>query len=117
MRVKEGDYISVTISDIRYYGVFFKYGKLNGLVHISELSDEFVSDLREILSTGDKAVVKVLKIERNGFIRASLKQVPEDKMEIIKVPKPVIIDRGADNLIAKLPEWIENTLKETDKYV
>ncbi|MCD8204452.1 MAG: S1 RNA-binding domain-containing protein [Coprobacillus sp.] len=117
MRIKENDYIEVTINDIRYYGVFFKYGKLSGMVHVSEMSDEFVSNIREILSPGDKAVVKVLKIEKNGFIRASLKQVPEDKAKIVKTPREVFIDHGADTLLEKLPSWIENTLKEMNQYV
>ncbi|MCD8204068.1 MAG: S1 RNA-binding domain-containing protein [Coprobacillus sp.] len=116
MKISEGDYIKVNIVDTRYYGVLFKYGKQEGLIHVSELSNDFVFSITSILAPGDKAVVKVLKIERNGFIRASLKQVPEDKYSVTKAPIDEIIDTGPDRLLEKLPTWIESALKEMDKY-
>ncbi len=117
VKISEGDYIKVNIEDIRYYGVLFSCGKRTGLVHVSELSDDFVFNIGSILAPGDKAVVKVLKIENNGFIRASLKQVPEDKRFIEKKPVEKIVDSGPERLLNKLPEWIDKTLKEMDKYV
>ena len=39
-----------------------------GLVHISKLSKQRVNKVRDVVSIGDKIVVKVLKIDEQGRI-------------------------------------------------
>lgn len=55
-----------------------------GLVHISEVSTEYVNDVKDHLKEGDNVKVKVLGTE-NGKISLSIKQVmlenPEKKRE------------------------------------
>lgn len=48
---------------------------IDGLVHISQLENERVKSVRDVLSEGDEVLVKVLEIDSNGKIRLSRKAV------------------------------------------
>jgi len=47
----------------------------DGLVHISQLDNERVQNVRDILKEGDEVLVKVLEIDTQGKIRLSRKAV------------------------------------------
>jgi polyribonucleotide nucleotidyltransferase len=47
----------------------------DGLVHISQLSDQRVENVRDVVSEGDVVKVKVLEVDRQGRIRLSMKEV------------------------------------------
>ena len=49
----------------------------DGLVHISQISDERVENVSEKLSEGDMVKVKVLEVDRQGRVRLSMKAVNE----------------------------------------
>jgi polyribonucleotide nucleotidyltransferase len=47
----------------------------DGLVHISQISDERVDKVSDRLNEGDVVKVKVLEIDRQGRVRLSMKEV------------------------------------------
>ena len=47
----------------------------DGLVHISQISDERVENVSDKLSEGDSVRVKVLEVDKQGRIRLSIKAV------------------------------------------
>ena len=49
----------------------------DGLVHISQISDERVENVSDKLSEGDTVKVKVLEIDKQGRIRLSMKAIAE----------------------------------------
>lgn len=51
----------------------------DGLVHISQISDEHVEKVSDKLSEGDIVRVKVLEIDRQGRVRLSMKAVEEQQ--------------------------------------
>ena len=51
----------------------------DGLVHISQISDERVEKVSDKLSEGDIVKVKVLEIDRQGRVRLSMKEVKDDE--------------------------------------
>ncbi|MFK8054449.1 MAG: polyribonucleotide nucleotidyltransferase [Woeseiaceae bacterium] len=51
----------------------------DGLVHISQISNERVEKVSDKLSEGDVVRVKVLEVDRQGRIRLSMKEVGEDE--------------------------------------
>lgn len=53
----------------------------DGLVHISQISDERVENVSDKLSEGDVIQVKVLEVDRQGRIRLSMKAVNEETSE------------------------------------
>ncbi|MEC9411982.1 MAG: polyribonucleotide nucleotidyltransferase [Pseudomonadota bacterium] len=53
----------------------------DGLVHISQISEERVENVSDKLSEGDLIQVKVLEVDRQGRIRLSMKAVNEETKE------------------------------------
>ncbi|NOU21734.1 MAG: polyribonucleotide nucleotidyltransferase [Methyloglobulus sp.] len=50
----------------------------DGLVHISQISDDHVDKVSDKLTEGDVVRVKVLEIDRQGRVRLSMKEVDKD---------------------------------------
>ena len=62
--LKEGMILNGTVRNVIDFGAFVDIGvKHDGLVHISELSDKFVKNPRDVVSVGDIVKVKVIGIE------------------------------------------------------
>jgi polyribonucleotide nucleotidyltransferase len=68
------------VAKIMDFGAFVNIlpGK-DGLVHISQISDERVENVSDKLSEGDVVKVKVLEVDRQGRIRLSMKAVSADE--------------------------------------
>ena len=47
----------------------------DGLVHISQISNERVNEVTDVLSEGDVVQVKVLEVDKQGRVRLSMKAV------------------------------------------
>ena len=60
----EGSIITGVVSHLVDYGAFIDLGGVDGLLHISELSWDFVEHPRDVLSVGDKVEVYVLDVDR-----------------------------------------------------
>lgn len=68
-----------TVIKIMDFGAFVRIlPNKEGLVHISQISDERVENVSDKLSEGDVIKVKVLEIDRQGRIRLSMKAVDSD---------------------------------------
>ena len=53
-----------TVSNVAQFGAFVDLGvHQDGLVHVSQLANKFVSDAREVVKTGDIVKVKVLEVD------------------------------------------------------
>jgi len=64
-------------------GVLGNSGK-EGLVHISQLSDERVNKVRDVVDIGDKILVKVTEIDRQGRVNLSRKAVLKNTVKSTK---------------------------------
>ncbi|TMN35673.1 polyribonucleotide nucleotidyltransferase [Pseudoalteromonas sp. S2755] len=53
----------------------------DGLVHISQISEERVNNVSDHLSVGQEVKVKVLEVDRQGRVRLSIKEALEKKAE------------------------------------
>ena len=121
MEIHVGDLIIGEVTQVRPYVLFltFEDGK-QGLLHISEISNLYIRDIEKYGTIGDKLRVKVLEIDPgNGFLRVSLKQVPEDMAysshEENHKNKVVTNENEFNTLKENLPKWIEETLAEAKK--
>ena len=88
MTLMAGNILEGTVVNITNFGVFVEIEGKTGLVHISEVADSFVKDIREHLSEQDKVKVKVISIDDNGKISLSIKQANIQKKSV----KPVEIE-------------------------
>jgi len=64
------------VKKIMNFGAFVEIlPGVDGLVHISQLGHERVNEVRDVVQEGDKILVKVLDIDKNGKIQLSRKAV------------------------------------------
>ena len=62
--LKEGMVLEGTVSNVAAFGAFVDLGvHQDGLIHVSQLANRFVSDAREIVKTGQIVKVKVLEVD------------------------------------------------------
>ncbi len=77
MQLEVGAVTEGKVTGIAKFGVFVEIEKgVTGLVHISEISKNFVKDITKILKFGDVVKVKILSFE-NDKLSLSIKQVQE----------------------------------------
>ena len=75
MALQVGDIVEGKVTGIKPFGAFVSLPEnKNGLVHISEVSYEFVQDLSAVLEEGQTVQVKVLSIAPDGKIALSIKR-------------------------------------------
>lgn len=75
MALQVGDIVEGKITGIKPFGAFVSLPESkNGLVHISEVSYEFVQDLSTVLKEGQAVQVKVISIAPDGKIALSIKR-------------------------------------------
>lgn len=118
---KIGDVIKGTVTEIRPYGVLIDFGDgINGLLHISEISDRYVSDITYFCEINTEIAVKIIDInEHNHFLRVSLKQVPVDqRLERPKRKRKKYVfnkdDYDFTPLKEALPKWIKNSTNRNE---
>ncbi|KKP46109.1 MAG: Polyribonucleotide nucleotidyltransferase, partial [candidate division WS6 bacterium GW2011_GWB1_33_6] len=71
-----GEIYDGKVASIMEYGAFVDIAPgISGLVHVSEITDEFVKDVRKYLKEGDTIKVKLIAKDRDGKLKLSIKQV------------------------------------------
>lgn len=87
MPVSVGEIIEGTVTGITNFGAFVQLpGGKNGLVHISEISHDYVEKVEDYVKRNEKIKVKVLSITDDGKISLSMRQAKP------KSSKPAEID-------------------------
>jgi len=62
--LQPGMLLEGTVSNVAAFGAFIDLGvHQDGLVHVSQLSNKFVTDAREVVKTGDIVKVKVVEVD------------------------------------------------------
>lgn len=85
MQLTVGDIIEGKITVVKDYGVFVDIGNGKfGMVHISEIAQSYVSEIRDFVKEGDTVKVKVLTISDDGKVSLSIKQAQEPNTEEVK---------------------------------
>ena len=95
-----GNVFEGTITNVTNFGAFVSIeGKEEGLVHISEIANEFISDINQFVKIGEKINVKVLARNAKNKLELSIKQAQAqpDSAEGEQPPKPTKIQRVKQN--------------------
>lgn len=76
MAIEVGNVFEGKVTGVKPFGAFVALpeGK-SGMVHISEVSNEFVQDINAVLKEGQTVNVKVINIAPDGKIALSIKQL------------------------------------------
>ena len=95
MSLEVGAIVEGEVSGITNFGAFVQLpeGKV-GLIHISEVSNVYVKDVREFLKEHDKVKVKVLSIDERGKIGLSIKQLTPPPAPQPKPQRPQVENRA-----------------------
>ena len=80
--VEVGEMYLGKVRRIEKFGAFVEIfpGK-DGLVHISELAEERVGKVEDVLKLGDELLVKVTEIDKQGRVNLSRKAVLKEQRE------------------------------------
>ena len=75
-----GQVLDATITKLANFGAFARLdGGIEGLIHISELSEETIEHPRDVVSEGESIQVRILRIEaERRRLGLSIKQVPDE---------------------------------------
>lgn len=80
---KEGEVLMCTVKKVEKFGAFVildEYHGMEGFIHISEVSTNWVKNIRDFFKEGRKVVVKVMRIDRGKRqIDLSLKRTTEQQ--------------------------------------
>ncbi|AFM39186.1 putative RNA-binding protein with ribosomal protein S1 domain [Desulfosporosinus acidiphilus SJ4] len=75
MAIDVGSIVEGVVTGITNFGAFIELpDRVTGLVHISEVADAYVKDVRDYLKEQDHVKVKVIHVDEKGKIGLSIKQ-------------------------------------------
>ncbi len=75
MALEIGSIVDGVVTGIAKFGAFVELpDKKVGLVHISEVANEYVNDVNDYLKVQDKVKVKIISVDDKGKIALSIKQ-------------------------------------------
>jgi S1 RNA binding domain protein len=114
MTLKAGNIIEGTVINITNFGAFIDVEGKTGLVHISEVADTFVKDIREHLKEQDKVKVKVISVDDNGKISLSIKQALPQKKSVKPVEIDWVTEKGRANT-ANFEDIMSKFLKDSEE--
>jgi|LSQX01.1.fsa_nt_gb S1 RNA binding domain protein len=96
MSVEVGEVLKGKVTGITSFGAFVELPDgSSGMVHISEVSNSFIKDIRDELTEEQEVTVKVMEINDKGKIGLSIKKaLPETKSQHYDKPKNSGRQRG-----------------------
>ena len=72
--IKIGSIVKGEVTGIEPYGVFVKVDNYDGLIHISEIANNFVSNITKYVTIGENIYMKIIGIdEENNRLSLSIK--------------------------------------------
>jgi len=97
--------IEGAVVGITKFGAFVELedGK-KGLIHISEISNQFVKDVNDYLKLNDQVKAKVIHISDDGKIDLSIKRLNEDEEYLEKLEKSKAMFEQKLNKFLKLSQ-------------
>lgn len=120
MQLKIGQVIEGTVTGIQPYGAFVMIDdNTSGLIHISEISDGYVKDVKNFVNIKDKVRVKVIDLdETSAHARLSLKALQNSTLrkEKIRHKKSYLppMEIGFQSIADAMIQWIERANKENE---
>ena len=116
MSIETGSKYQGKVSGITHFGAFVDLpeGK-TGLVHISEVADQYVKDINEFIKVGDDVTVKVLKVGDDGKIGLSIRKAQEKSQGKKREPKKTSFEDKMNRFLKDSEENLATLRKQSDK--
>ncbi|KAJ1403044.1 S1 domain [Sesbania bispinosa] len=85
-----GSVVTGSVQSLKPYGAFIDIGGINGLLHVSQISHDRVTDIATVLQPGDMLKVMILSHDRErGRVSLSTKKLEPTPGDMIRNPKLV----------------------------
>jgi len=82
MSLEIGSVVEGKVTSVMPFGAFVSIeGNNSGLVHISEITNEYIENINDYIKNGDKVKVKVIGVDKSGKISLSIKKALETKQD------------------------------------
>ncbi|HEY8348530.1 MAG TPA: S1 RNA-binding domain-containing protein [Clostridia bacterium] len=118
MQVEVGSIVEGKVAGITNFGAFIQLpdGK-TGLVHISEIAEEYVKDIKDHLKENQQVKVKVLSME-NGKISLSIKKAadPKETRKTSSVPAEIDWNRNGSESLS-FEDRLAKFLKDSEEKI
>lgn len=119
MQIEVGNVVSGKVVGIKPFGAFVDLGNgKRGLVHISEVSSEYVKEVKDYLEEGQSVNVKIIKMSSGGKIELSIKQadpkVKEEEKKCEEIRKK-ISDARFEDMMNKFKKLSDDKLLDFNK--
>lgn len=114
MKYRVNNIVTGKITGIKDYGMFVSLdGYYNGLIHLSEISRDFVKNIEDYGKIGEEIRVKILDIDEEKYqMKLSIKDINYKINK--KARKPLIEDvNGFLKLKQNLNKWIHEKIGKT----
>ncbi len=117
MPLKQGEIVEGKVKRIAPFGAFVEIDGAVGLVHISEVSLDYVQDINDYVKIGDTVRVKVVSLEEKGKINLSIKKALEEEGK--KTCRPADIDwsTNASKPNMSFEDMLSKFKQESDKKI
>ena len=101
MALKIGTIATGKVLSVMPFGAFVSLPeKKSGLVHISEITSEYIEDINDYIKVGDTVKVKVIGVDKAGKLSLSIKKANSEEKRGEKKPegriRPADIDWSAN---------------------
>lgn len=116
MLVEVGNIVDGRVAGITNFGAFIQLpGGKTGLVHISEIAEEYVKDIKNHLKENQEVKVKILSMD-NGKISLSIKRAISQDTAPKASKQPVEVDWGKNKCEGMtFEERLAKYLKDSDE--
>ena len=113
---KVGKIVKGTITGVEKYGIFVNLDNFySGLIHISEMSDDFVKNTGDYGEVGELIIARIIEIdETTNHVKLSIKGINHRVNSKNKKTKIKETGTGFEPLINNLEYWITEKLHEID---
>ncbi len=117
---KVGQHVKVRVTGVQPYGAFVETpDNTEGLIHISEVMDDYVHNIKKLLSEGQIVKAKILSIDHEGKLNLSLKDNDYFKNYERKKSKRSVLEEieetevyGFQTLKERLPKWVKQSKQQ-----
>ena len=112
MNYRCGEIVEGEITGIQPYGAFVKFDDYYGLIHLSEISTDYIKDIHRFFKVNQKVKVKILEVdEETKHYKLSLKalqpSLSKEKRKYYRGAKLPKMDLGFKTIEKVLDQWIE----------
>lgn len=110
MSIEVGSKLQGKVTGITNFGAFVELGEgKTGLVHISEVADNYVKDINEHLTVGDQVTVKIINVEKDGKIGLSIKKAKTNPNPKQGRRKPQVSQDRPENFESKMNRFLKDS--------